>query len=822
MNYRTFDEYVADLDEFGDHLALTTRSFLKIERLTHRQLQTRVYQTAHFLSAQGVVRGDRVMVVAANSPQWVELLLGTLLLGAVLVPVDVSSSPQTTLRFVKETEPTIVFLNQFQRVGLDASVRTFRLEEVDGLIAGHPGSAPGDDLHPDWPALIVFTSGTTADPKGVVLTQGNVLANISGIQERIAIDAEWRLLSVLPLSHTYELTASLAVLSRGASIFYLPRVTPLAISRALVDYEITMMLAIPQLLALMLERIQQSAAAEGKARILAVTTRIAGHLPFPVRRMLLHSVHSRLGGHLDLVITGGAPIPIEVATTWERMGVRMVQGYGLTETSPILTCNDLTERRLDSPGRALDNVELRIGEDGEIQAKGPSVFSEYWHNEAATHEAFTDDGWFRTGDVGRLDDGWLRIQGRLKFAVVRSSGLKVFPEDIELVAHGDPRLREFCVVGAEGPQGETVMALVISDDSDEAVAGAIAELNSQLESYQHVDAWRRWPNADFPRTRLLKVDRRQVQLWTGSAADEGPLRSDTVAATGDPLLHVIRMSLNDANAAISESDRLGDVGLDSLRRLTVVSLLEEQLSVSISDEGVTSATTVAQLRQLVEHGSPVEEATRPPVWPYWRWVRLVGNGLRDGVLRAIVRVWVRTDVVGAEVLDDLETPAIFIFNHCDDFDGPVIYQALPRRIRERLAVAMADDVLRDHRALAVLARLCFAGFSFARSEPFMPSLEYVGEVIDRQWNVLIAPEGAISRTAELQEFKSGIGLLAVSLGVPVVTLKTVGLAGTLPLHAKWPKRRSRVTVRIGRPMRFGPEMNYEDVTDMLHRAMELL
>jgi len=822
MTYRDFDQYVAGLDEYRDLLALTTRSFLKVERLSHRQLQSRAYQAAHFLSAQGVERGDRVMVIAANSPQWVELLLGTLLLGAVLVPVDVNSSAQTTLRFVKETEPKIVFLNQFEHLGIAASVETFRLEELEALIEGQPSDAPGIELQPDWPALIVFTSGTTADPKGVVLTQGNVLANISGIQERIAIEADWRLLSVLPLSHMYELTGSLAVLSRGAGIFYVPRVTPLAISRALMDYEITMMLAIPQLLALMLERIQRAADAQGKARTLSVATRIAGHLPFPVRRMLFHSVHARLGGHLDLVITGGAPLPSDVSTAWERMGVRMVQGYGLTETSPILTCNDLSGRHLDSPGRALDNVELRIGEDDEIQARGASVFSAYWHNPDATREAFTDDGWFRTGDVGRLDHGWLCIQGRSKFAIVRSSGLKVFPEDIELVAHGDARLRDLCAVGVKGPHGESVVAVVTSDEPDEVVTGVIAEINSQLESFQHVDTWRRWPNIDFPRTRLLKVDRRQVQVWADVTNEGEPTKSDSAATTSDPLMHVIRMSLNDAHAAIAESDHLADIGLDSLRRLTVVSLLEEQLGITISDESVTPSTTVARLRQLVEHGGPVEEVPRPPVWPYWRWVRFIGNGLRDGVLHAIVRMWVNTEVVGVDVLDGLDTAAIFIFNHCDDFDGPVIYHALPPKIRQRLAVATADDVLRAHRVLAFLVRLCFAGFSFARSEPYMPSLEYVGEMIDRRWNVLIAPEGAISRTAELQDFKSGIGLLAVSLGVPVIPLKTVGLAGTVPLHAKWPKKRSRVTVRIGEPMLFGPEMSYEDVTETLHRAMELL
>jgi len=822
MSYRDFGEYVASYDEFADRLALTSRPFLKIERLTHRELRSRAHQAAHYLSAQGVAQGDRVMVVAGNSPEWVELLLGTLLLGAVLVPVDAASSRPTILRFVAETGPKIVFLSKYLHPDIDASLNSFYLEEFNELIGGHSTSAPDNELRDDWPALIVFTSGTTADPKGVVLTQRNVLANISGILQRIDVGDDWRLLSVLPLSHMYELTGSLAVLSRGASIFYIPRVTPYAISQALVDYQVNTILAIPQLLSLMLERIQQTARDEGKARTLARALKIAGHLPFSLRRILFHSVHSRLGGHLDLVVTGGAPIPIDVASAWERMGVRTVQGYGLTETSPILTVNSLSERRVDSPGRVLDNVQLRMGQDGEIQAKGPSVFEEYWHNPIATGEAFTEDGWFRTGDVGRMDDGCLLIQGRLKFAIVRASGLKVFPEDIELVADQDPRFQDVCIVGVKDPKGESVTAVVLSDESDRVINDAIGEINSQLESFQHIDHWRRWPDGDFPRTRLLKIDRRQVQLWANSNENERPTQKRTSEATVDSLVHIIRLSLDDANVVVAESDSLGDIGLDSLRRLTVVSLLEEQLGISISDEQITPATTVAQLRQLISQGTSAAKASKPPLWPYWRWVRFIGNGIRDGLLRAIVRVWVSIDVVGAESMDGLATPAIFIFNHSDDFDGPVVYQALPRRIRTRLAVATADDVLRDHKVLALIVRVCFAGFSFARSEPYMPSLEYVGEMIDRGWNVLIAPEGRISTNGLLQPFKSGIGLLAVSLGVPVVPVKTVGLTGTVPLHAKWPKKRSDVTVRIGRPLLFEPQMKYDDVTEALYRAMETL
>ncbi len=817
MGAATFADYVANLEALGESRALASRSFLKIERLTHRELSARAYQTAHYLSAEGVGRGDRVMVVAENSPRWTELLLGTLLLGATVVPVDVMSTPEALQRYVKDTEPTLVFVSAARTDNVGPLRRS--LDSLDEVTASLPTDKQAVALDAEWPALIVFTSGTTADPKGVVLSQRNILANIDGVLARVDVQTDWRFLSVLPLSHTYELTSTLAVLSRGASLYYVARVTPHAIAEALVDFQITTMLAIPELLTLMLENVEHTAEDEGKARMLAVGLEVAPHLPFALRRELFYSVHRRLGGHLNLVITGGAPIPLKVASAWENIGIRMVQGYGLTETSPILTCNSLEDRRLDSPGRPLDNVQLRIGEEGEIQAQGPSVFSEYWRNPEATEAAFTDDGWFRTGDIGRLDDGYLKIEGRLKFAIVRSSGLKVFPEDVELAAEDDARFGELCVVGVTDERGESVVAVLISSESDDVIEHAIAELNSKLASFQHVDAWRRWPEPDFPRTRLLKVDRRKVQDWAnkkdGTAVTHDG-ESSAPTQSGDPIVRSIQTALGNASAGVSDADRLDDLGLDSLRRLSLAADLEERLGVSVPDEKMTPATTVGELRALVAVGSPAASSSPAPTWPYHEWVRIVGSVVRDSVIAPAVGRWVTLNVEGLDVLSSVTQPSIFIFNHSDDFDGPVIYQSLPPSIRDRLAVAVGADVMEDHRLLAFAVRLCYAGFAFARSEPYMPSLDYVGQMIDRGWHVLIAPEGRLSTNGELQDFKSGIGLLAVSLAVSVVPMKTIGLSGTVPLHAKWPKKHSDVTVRIGEPVRFGPTVNYEEATTTLH------
>jgi 1-acyl-sn-glycerol-3-phosphate acyltransferase len=211
-----------------------------------------------------------------------------------------------------------------------------------------------------------------------------------------------------------------------------------------------------------------------------------------------------------------------------------------------------------------------------------------------------------------------------------------------------------------------------------------------------------------------------------------------------------------------------------------------------------------------------------PTWPFRRGVRIVGNALRDYVVAPFIQHWITLDVEGAERLEGLSGPSLFIFNHSDDLDGPVTFEALPRRIRRRLCVAVGADILEDHPILAFILRLCFAAFAFERRKATRLSLDYVREVIDSGWHVLLAPEGRLSTTGELLDFKSGVGLLAVKLGVPVVPMRIDGLSGTVPMHAWWPKKHSDVIVRIGEPQRFGPDVRYRVATRALREAVESL
>jgi long-chain acyl-CoA synthetase len=822
MKYNNFGDFVDSFNGYQNRTAITIKPFLKTNKQTYGQLQLQIYKTANYLTGKGVHKGERIMVVAQNCPQWIELFLGCQLIGAVLVPVDARNSHGTVVNFIEQIKPALIFRGKHILPRLDKFKQTAILDDLDEIINDYHDAKPNVKLGSEDPALIVFTSGTTAAPKGVVLSQQNILINVEGVKKAIDIDPDWRILSVLPLSHMYELTGECCMLSAGVAIYYLPRIAPLAIARALNEYKITTILAVPQLLILFKQRIMQTAALEGQEKILNKALKIAPFLPYKLKRLVFGKVHKKLGGRLDLVITGGAPIPVEVSDFWERIGVKALQGYGLTETSPILTVNRLDDRRKDSQGLVLDNVRLKVAEDGEILAKGPSIFKNYWQNLQKTKESFTEDGWFKTGDVGSLSGGWLKIQGRAKFVIVLASGLNVFPEDIETAAEKIKSIKELCVVGVKTSEGEEVFAAVISDKKDKAINKAIKEINNYLEDFQHISEWKRWPEAEFPRTMLLKVDRKKVQAWANKEETTGPIDAKK-QITNDPIINIIKLSLDNPKIVIGDKDRLSDIGLDSLRRLAVLSMIEEQLGIYVPESNINKNTTVQSLKKLAAKGSHVDTNIKRPKWQFNKIIRFIGILFRNTIAQGLLRLCVKVDSVeGIENLKDIKEPAIYIFNHVDSFDAPVIYRSLPKQIRNKLAVAAADDVMKRHKVLTFVSRLGYAAFNLDRQDMILPSLEYTVGLIEKGWNIAIAPEGHVSKDGRLQHFKSGIGLLAVETRAPIIPVKTIGLAGTLPLDKKWPQKFSHVKVKIDKPVYFDKNNSYNRATKQLYKIMKKL
>ena len=742
----------------------------------------------------------------SNSPALVATLFGAMLARLVVVPVDPGSSPGFLERVAESTDAAAVISEL--PLPYEAHLRALLLDRLP-LDANRPfaGARPvGDDV-----AEIVFTSGTTGTPKGVVLTHANIVADVAAARDVLGVDPR-HVLSILPLSHMLEQTAGLYLpLSYGGTIHYLTSRQSPVILQALRRHGVVVMVVVPQVLTLLLDGIEREVRRRGQEEGWQRAHRLAPHLPPRLRRLLFRDVHHGLGGRLELFFCGGAYLPPAVASAWERMGVTVLEGYGATECAPAIATNTAAARRPGSVGKPLPGVHVRLSGNGEIQVKGANVTRGYWRDEQATRDAFTADGWFRTGDLGEIDaEGFLHLRGRLRDVIVLPNGMNVYPEDVEPELAHENAVADCVVLGlADGAGNARVHAVVIpaaapAEQQRERVAEAVRNANARLAPHQRISGFTLWEHGDFPRTNLLKVKRHETLAALSGSAPAAATTTSPPGSGEDRLIRLRRLLARlggvDMSAVGPQSDLQLDLGLDSLARIELAVELERELGVSLEDDGLAAAGTVEELLDLIERGETAGPAVACHRWPLQAPARAARMVLQAALLLPAHALVCRPfRVEGAEHLRDVSPPVILIANHTSHLDTPSLLRALPRRLRGRVAVAAAADYFFRTRRTGLAMALLLNAFPFSREGTVRASLEHCGDLIDAGWSVLVYPEGTRSRTGRLQPFKSGIGLLATDLRVPVVP---VAIAGT---HAILPKGRNRphrgpVTVRFGGPV----------------------
>ncbi len=508
---------------------------------TYRELDRRSRLAAWRLRALGLDPGDRLLTWSPSTPELPATYFGAMRAGLILVPLDLRMSSDAIEGIVSASGARHLILG----TGRDApdprevGLERFATTTVDVIAAEPDASLPSDwDRQvAAWPAPsqddvfeLVFTSGTTGTPKGVMLAHGNVVASIESFH-RIVPRMEHRIVSLLPLSHLLEQAVGLYyALSVGADILYVRSRNPRVIFDALRDHRVTSMVVVPQVLDLFWSALDREVVKRGRETAFGRLRTIARHLPMAIRPRLFGSIHTQLGGHFRLFLSAGAFLPPALQQGWEDLGVTVLQGYGTTETGTG-SCTRLDDHGLGTVGRPPDGVQMRITDDGEIQFRGPTVTRGYWNDPAATAAAFTSDGWYRTGDIGHLDPaGRLILSGRIKDIIVLPNGFNVYPEDIEnalriagirdsVVLETRPGRIEAIVLGsAAGAPG-----IVGGDDPAGLrvrIDAAVKAANGTLGPNQRIAGWRLWPDEDFPRTHTLKVKRTQVRAWL---AVESPL-----------------------------------------------------------------------------------------------------------------------------------------------------------------------------------------------------------------------------------------------------------------------------------------------------------
>ena len=504
-----------------------------------RELQRRSRIAAWRLRALGLQPGDRILTWSPSTPELPAAYYGAMRAGLVIVPLDLRMAPDAIERIAARADPKrlIVGTGRDAPDPRDAGLGDLPTTTIDDVTA-----EPDDTFPPDWETQLetwprpqssdvvelVFTSGTTGTPKGVILAHDNVLASVRAMH-RVIPPLEHRVVSLLPLSHLLEQAVTLFyALDVGADILYVRSRNPRVIFEAIREHRTTSMVVVPHILELFWTAVEREVERAGRTATFDRSRRIARRLPFGLRRLIFRQVHARFGGGLRLFVSSGAFLPPALQQAWEDLGVILIQGYGATETG-FGTCTTREDHGLGTVGRAVPPVEMRLAGDGEIQFGGPTLFKGYWNDPDATAAAHTDDGWYRTGDIGRLDDeGRLILMGRTKDIIVLPNGLNVYPEDIEnalrvagvrdsVVVETRPGRIEAVILP---PQGTTDPATV-----REVTGAAVKAANARLAQHQRVAAFRFWTDDDFPRTHTLKVKRDVIRRW--AALDEPlPVREE--------------------------------------------------------------------------------------------------------------------------------------------------------------------------------------------------------------------------------------------------------------------------------------------------------
>jgi len=476
--------------------------------LSYRALQERAHGFAGYLQQQKFAQGERIIIWSASCSDWMVAYLGALLLGIVVVPLDVNTKEDFLERIAAVTDAKLLITTRKQFDGLKQSKLPF--VDIDALPQEPLAADNLPTVQPDDLAELVFTSGTTGQPKGVMLSHANITSNAIAALAVVRITAADKMLSILPLSHMFELTIEIALLHSGGGCVYARSLVPDTLLRLLATQHITCMVLVPQALQLFLNGIEREVRRQNREQAFQMLQRVAGYLPFSWRRVLFSSVHKRFGGHFHFFVSGGAYLPPKVARQWELMGFRVLQGYGATECSPVITVTPFNQHLYESVGKAIPGVAVRIADDHEILVHGPNVALGYWQSPEATAASFKD-GWYYTGDLGELDArGNLFLRGRKKNLIVLANGLNVYPEDVENVLHTFPQIKDAVVLGLmEDGGGPQVHAILLMDDPAEAKT-VIQQANKRLAPQQQVRGFTIWSDGDFPRTHTLKVKRQDV------------------------------------------------------------------------------------------------------------------------------------------------------------------------------------------------------------------------------------------------------------------------------------------------------------------------
>jgi long-chain acyl-CoA synthetase len=869
-----------DFERWGGERAYVFPRGYRRERWSYRRVAGVAYQFARELQARHIVKGDAVLLWSPNCAEWVAAFLGCALSGVIAVPVDDAASPDFARRISAQVRTRLVLCPR-ERAALFENVegiadkiaeekkkKIVTIDPIDlaAALAQHSSERfrPAQ-IQPSDPLEIVFTSGTTAEPKGVVLTHANVAGNIAPIETEMSKYLKYerlvhpiRFLNLLPLSHVFgQFLGIFLPPLLGGTVVFENTFNPTEVMATIRRERVSVLVAVPRMIESLKQKVERDLddgklddnknAGRGRENF-AGRFHAAKSQHFLRRWWTFRDVRRRFGWKFWAMISGGAALDRETEEFWHRLGYAVVQGYGLTETTSLISLNHPFHTSRGSIGKVLPGREIKLADDGEILVRGSGVASGYWNGHELQPVARSEDeGWYRTGDLGVLDEeGNLFFKGRKKDVIVTPAGMNIYPEDLEAALRSQKEVRDCVVVGLDrGGNAEPCAVLILRDgasDAHDVVRTIVQRANETLAEYQRMRTWFVWPEEDFPRSATQKP-RRNVIRDTVETAFAGPTQTtaDKSARSTRPLVELLtRITGHSIQNIRSDANLENGLGLGSLERVELLSALEDRFQIDLSETSFANAATVGDLERLLQGDQPARGPNSPRFhFPNWTlrwpttWLRLASHYLLARPAMLLLG-WPR--VTGRENLRDARGPLLVVSNHVAGVDFAFIQTALPAHIRHKLATATAGEALENLRSpsqdrewpLQIYDRVQWTLgvallnlFPLPRQSGFRKSFAYAGEAVDRGYSILVFPEGKHTTDGKIQPFRTGVGLLANNLRIPILPMRIDGLFAIKKAGKKFAAPR-KIQVRIGKPMQFPPETDPEEIARALQSAVESL
>jgi long-chain acyl-CoA synthetase len=810
--------FVNNSQVHAEQPAFVIRRRIKKEQLFYRDIPILMAQFHAFFEKNKLPPQTPILFWGPNCPEYSLSLIACFSLSRIAVPIDVRTSTTTAKKIVTQTKPKAAIISRFMKCDfLPKSTKVFYFEDLLAELSLLPQLNPQallkkyQSTKKEAIAEIVFTSGTTGTPKGVVLTQANLLASTQLLRPGLPNLFHARILSLLPLSHIYEQNTNLLLpFQYGATVFYLVRLNSHRIIEGFKEYQPTHQTFVPQMLRLLWTKIEQRAIAQGKFTSLKRALALAEYCPPAVRRILFKTIHQQFGGNLQMIISGGAPLDPQLARNWQRLGFTLLQGYGATETTGVICFTRESNNVLGTVGQPLTGITLKLSAEKEIEVSGPLVSPGYYQQPAQTKAKFTD-GCYKTGDVGIFDQlGNLKITGRDAFKIVLENGEKVYAEDIESVILAESQVQDVCVLGKKNNDSITVHAvLLLKDHATKQPVDIIESVNKKLESKQQILSWEVWPESDLPRTATLKVDRKKMAALINEGASAEVTETTTFTSKKD-IIDIISEVSGVPRAEIKDDQLLGlDLKIDSLSRLEIVALGEEYLGVLIDESKITQHTKVSDLKHLTTQAETLEPGNFT-LWHLTPWGRWIREKIVRYLFMPLYSQVIKVEYPQAQI-PVIPPGTVIIFNHPGIADsGVIIKTLLNQNTFTYFANARPDSwhpkTLETwcNEIVAATIPLYLSGHRLQKT------LQIDSDYLSQGYNLLFAPQGTQQRQDEEDPFRSGIGYMLRELDVPVVIIKIKGYRELWPaqpeyerypsLRARLPKRRGPVQLYISEPI----------------------